>query len=285
MAVILASLPILNRIIPNVPVVCIVTIGEVAPNIEVGARHILPVIWLRVLGVVVVQLGALVHRVFAIYRGGELQLVVDVPVPCCDGRRSEVVDNARVALMTILIAPVRVVVIVVGEPVSLVGRSTLGRALGRVAPGRETQGVTIVPLLLNSEEVRQGVVVCTLYIATVSPAIGKTRSDSPSTIVEATAISVHATERVVAVGGSYRSVVAYLHASGTEIIVIATSHSRHGVVVSLERKGKVNVAGETVQTADIGESELSAFHVVDWSTIDIDIIVLLVERTVTETHR
>ena len=187
--------------------------------------------------------------------------------------------------MTILVAPVRVVVIVVGKPVSLVGRSTLGRALGRVAPGGETQGVTIVPLLLNAEEVRQGIVVSTLYIATISPTIGKASCDSPSTIVEATAISVHATERVVAVGGSYGSVVAYLHASGTEIIVVATSHSCHGVVVTLERKGKVNVAGETVQTADIGESELSAFHVVDWSTIDIDIIVLLVERTVTETHR
>ena len=139
--------------------------------------------------------------------------------------------------------------------------------------------------IIPAEEVRQGIVVSTLYIATISPTIGKASCDSPSTIVEATAISVHATERVVAVGGSYRSVVAYLHASGTEIIVIATSHSRHGVVVSLERKGKVNVAGEAVQTADVGESELSAFHVVDWSTIDIDIIVLLVERTVTETHR
>ena len=159
-----------------------------------------------------------------------------------------------------------------------------GTELIRRKLGKDAYAMTIT-LLLNSEEVRQGIVVSTLYIATISPTIGKASCDSPSTIVEATAVSVHATERVVAVGCGNRCIVAYLHASGTEIIVVATSHSCHGVVVTLERKGKVNVAGETVQTADIGESELSAFHVVDWSTIDIDIIVLLVERTVTETHR
>ena len=124
----------MNRLIVGV-----VAVLEVAPYIEVSRRHVLPVVWLWVLGVVVVEFGALVHRVFAKQRRSELHLVVDVPIPCSDSRRCKVVYDTRVALVTVLITPVWVVIVVVGKPVSLICRCSLSTSFGRVTPGREAQ--------------------------------------------------------------------------------------------------------------------------------------------------
>ena len=77
--------------------------------------------------------------------------------------------------MAIVVAPVWVVIVVVGEPVSLVGCCSLCRALCRIAPCGEAQGVTVVPLLLHTEVVRQSIVEGSLYITAVCPTIGKTR--------------------------------------------------------------------------------------------------------------
>ena len=65
LAVLLASLPVVHGVVPAIPVVGVVSVLEVAPHVVVGRWHVLPVVWLRILGVVVVELGALVHGVFS----------------------------------------------------------------------------------------------------------------------------------------------------------------------------------------------------------------------------
>ena len=117
------------------PVACIALV----PYVVEAAREVLPVVRLRIFAVVVVQLGALVHRVFGEEACCQFRLLADVPVPCEDGGRCEVVDDAAVALVSVLVAPVRIVLIVVGKPVSLVRTRSLRGALGRVAPCRQGQ--------------------------------------------------------------------------------------------------------------------------------------------------
>ena len=90
----LACLPVIHCVIPTLPVVGVVAVLEVAPYIEVSRWHVLPVVWLWVLGVVVVELSTLIHRILAKQRRSELHLVIDVPVPCSDGRRCKVVHYA-----------------------------------------------------------------------------------------------------------------------------------------------------------------------------------------------
>ena len=57
----------------------------VYPHLIIAAGQVFPVVGLGILGIVVVQLGAFVHRVFAEDRCHELRVFVDVPVPRHDG--------------------------------------------------------------------------------------------------------------------------------------------------------------------------------------------------------
>ena len=53
----MASLPVGESL------VCTVSLVVLIPHIEVAAGQILPVVWLRVVRVVIVELRALIHRV------------------------------------------------------------------------------------------------------------------------------------------------------------------------------------------------------------------------------
>ncbi len=112
---------------------------RLVPHVIVAARHVLPVARQRVFRVVVVQLRAFVHAVFPEQRRGQLRIVVDVPVPCQEGCRREVVNHARVTLFAVLVSPVRVVVPVVCEPVHLVCSGSLRSPFRRVAPCHQGQ--------------------------------------------------------------------------------------------------------------------------------------------------
>ena len=144
--------------------------------------------------------------------------------------------------MSVLVSPVWVVVVVVGKPVGLVGRSSLGASLGRVAPGGEAQGVAVHPLLLHAEEIGEGVVEGALHVSAVGPSVGESGCDGPSLGVESAGVGVESAQGVVAVGSSHAGILAFLHASGTEIIVVGTCHSGHGIAVGLERQREIHVA-------------------------------------------
>ena len=132
-------------------------------------------------GVVVVQTAAAVHGVFAQQGGDELGVLVDGPVPreqCC---RREVLYNARVALLAVLIAPGRIIEPVVGNPVHLVGRSSLRTTLGGVAPCDERYGVLVVEYLFCSQEIAERIVAGSVNEAdALSPTVGQTAGKGPS---------------------------------------------------------------------------------------------------------
>ena len=85
LAVGLACCPVVVRVVPTLECRRVVAQRVSIPDVVVAAWQVLPVVWLRILSIGIVELGALVHRVLAKDRGGELHLVVDVPVPCGDG--------------------------------------------------------------------------------------------------------------------------------------------------------------------------------------------------------
>ena len=143
--------------------------------------------------------------------------------------------------------------------------------------------MAVHPLLLYTEEIGEGVVEGSLYVSLVSPTVGETGCYCPSLLVEAAGVGVESAQGIVAVGNTYAGILSFLHASGTEIIVVGACHAGHRIAVGFERQGKVYVSGESVQTADVGETELTGLHIVHGSTVDIDIVVLLVEGTIAET--
>ena len=123
------------------------------PHVEVARRHVLPVVGVRIVGVVVVELGARIHAVASGERRGQACLVVDEPVPCGELGGREVRDHARAALLSLLVSPVGVVVAVVGQPVGLVCSGSLCGALGGVTPCDHRETVVVVDDLLGTEEV------------------------------------------------------------------------------------------------------------------------------------
>ena len=225
LSVSLRCAPVVVRCLPVfVSLLCAIRVVVAVPYVVVARRQVLPVVRMRVVGVVVVELCALVHRVFAEERRSEFRVLVEVPVPCEDGARSEVVHDARVALLAVLVAPVGVVVAVVGEPVDLVRCSTLCRALRRVAPCREREAV-VAHHLLHGEEVRERVVECALYVSVACPAVAHVAGERPSLLRESAAVRVHAAQGIVAVGAAYCQAVAYGHCRRTEVVVVRSAHA------------------------------------------------------------
>ena len=129
--------------------------------------------------------------------------------------------------MSILVSPVRIVIIVVCQPVRLIGGSSLCGAFCGVAPCGDGERVAIVPSFLHAEEVGEGVVERTFRITSVSPAVGDVSSDGPSAAVESRCVGVHAAKRVVTVGSTQCQSVSSCHASGAEVVIVASCHSCH----------------------------------------------------------
>ena len=167
---------------------------------------------MRVVGIVVVQLRALIHTVSAEHGSRQFVVVRNLPVPGKESRRRKVVHDARVALLAVLIAPVRIVVPVVSHPIHLVGTCTLGCTLRRVTPCSERERMSAVAKhLLHTEEVRQGVIECSLYVSLVSPAVCNVSGKSPSAVAQSGVEGVHAAQGIAAVSTGQCDAVSCRH--------------------------------------------------------------------------
>ena len=111
--------------------------------------------------------------------------------------------------------------------------------------------MAVHPLLLYAEEIGEGVVDGSLYVSLVSPAVGETGCYCPSLLVESAGVGVESAQGIVAVGNTYAGILSFLHASGTEIIVVGACHACHRIAVGFERQGEVYVSRESVQSADV----------------------------------
>ena len=90
--------------------------------------------------------------------------------------------------------------------------------------------------LLNTEEIRKGIVESAFHIAAIGPTIGEASTESPALSVEATVIGVHATQRVVAVGTGKADALSCGHAAAAEVVIVTTCHGSHAIIVGFERK-------------------------------------------------
>ncbi len=145
LAVALAGRPVVVTVLPGVPVGPLFLF----PHVHVAAGEVLPVVGSGVLSVVV-EFGAAVHRVLEERAGGQLHVVLYLEIPCEERAGLVVVHHAAVALLAVLVAPVGVVLAVIGQPVCLVGAGPLLCALCGASPGGEVQGVPVVDYLLQA---------------------------------------------------------------------------------------------------------------------------------------
>ena len=272
-------LPVCKTLVCTAWSVCLV------PHIVETRRQVLPVVGVGVVRVAVVQLGTFIVAVLSGEGRGQLHAVVNLIVPCQHGRGRIVVHYARVALLAVLISPVRIVISVVGQPVCLVCSCTLRCAFRRVAPCHERKAVLVADDLLHTEEVRQRVVERSFHISSVCPTVHHCCRICPSLVADSGVIGVSAAKGIVTVGSAQGHAMAYRLWRRPEIVVVWTAHGRHGETVVLERQCKFHVACLGVQSSNHGISELPGFGVVHRSTVDVDLVVLLIEGTIPEPDR
>ena len=138
LAVLLVAPPVHSSLPIRESLCCTIACIALIPHVIVATWKVLPVVRLWVFTVVIVQLSALIHRILSKKTCCQLHLLIDIPIPSEDSRRCEVVNNAAIALVTILITPIWVVLIVVCKPVSLVSTCALCRTLSWVTPCRQS---------------------------------------------------------------------------------------------------------------------------------------------------
>ena len=81
------TLEVCNRLIGAVGSIRLI------PDIEIARRHVLPIVRLRIIGVVVVKFCTCIHAVETHQRGGQLGLLVNLVVPGEQSRWSPVIDD------------------------------------------------------------------------------------------------------------------------------------------------------------------------------------------------
>ena len=165
------------------------------PYIVVARWHVLPVVGLWLLYIMIVQARVLIYRIATSQHSGKLGFLVDVPVPREHHAWLEVVNDTRTALLAVLVAPVGVVVTVVGQPVHFVCRSTLSGALSGVTPCDERYGVLVVQLLLGSKVIGERVVECTLDVGClhIGPTIGYIGRECPPVRAQTAVVGIDST--------------------------------------------------------------------------------------------
>ena len=135
-------------------VVGIVLVG--VPNVEHAARQIFVVVGTRVVSIAAPsQSRCAVHAVLEAGRRNEFLVFVDVEIPCQDGSRFEVVHHAGIALFPVLITPVGVVIMRVGQPIHFLGGCRLLCAFGGRTECYEREAVAVADFLFGGQEVAE----------------------------------------------------------------------------------------------------------------------------------
>ena len=239
-----------------------------------------------VVRIIVVELCRAIPTILTSKSCSNLHIVVDLPIPCQQSCRSEVVNDTRVSLLTVLVTPIRVVSVVVSNPIHFVGRSSLRCTFGRVAPCGESKRMFVVftKEFLHTEIVRKSIIECSLYITLVCPTISDVGTNSPTLRVESAVIGVHTAYGIVAVSTSERYTLAYSHVGRTEVVVVTSCHVRHVECIFFERHCRVHVSCLLIQTTNKRIAELTCLHIVHWRAIDVDIIVFLIKGAIPEPY-
>ena len=131
-----------------------------APHIAHGRGEVLIVVRAWIVGIAVpTERSAAVERISIAQVSRHAHIVViGLPVPRQDARGGKGSHHARITLFAVLVTPVWVVVVRVGQPIGLFCRRRLLRTLGRCAVGHEREGVVRAEAFFRREKIRRRVV-------------------------------------------------------------------------------------------------------------------------------
>ena len=257
------------------PCSILVSCSGIAPHVIVIGREVLPVIGSRVLPIIVQACGT-VFGILGKGAGGEFHSLIDLIIPGQQHTGLVIVHHAAGTLLTILIAPIGVVLAVVGQPVSLIGAGSLLCTFCGIAPGGQIQRMILIDDLLCREEITQAVVESTVHGSRIhiGPAISHGTEEGPPFLGESGSIGIHGTECIVTIQSRESHLIARSIVACTEVIVAASTYAGHTESIHLEGCGGILITGSIVHTAYGGIVELPVLQVVDLHSIHIDITIL-----------
>ena len=253
-------------------------------DIEDARRQILVVVGTRVVGI-----ASPTHRRRTVVRilerrcRHQLVRLVGLPIPSSNKRGLEVLHNTRIALLAVLIAPVGVIIVTVGQPIDLLGRSTLLCTLGGRTEGRNRECMC-VPAFFGAEIIGEGIVECAFNHTLVGPTIAKRACKGPSVGFHTSADGVDGSCLVVAVASRECELLPSGNVRGTQVDVVAATDTGDAERVVLKSRRTFLLSRQVVQTAQEAIVIASLFEVVELQTIEECGGIHVVEGSHPETH-
>ena len=236
-------------------------------------RQVAVVVRARIRCVVEIERRVGIHRVVVSRSHFQVLLLVDLVFIGSNDGRVIGLDDTRVAHFTVLVTPIRVVVIRAGQVIHLLGHGCVLAALGRSTEGDQLEA-GIIPDALGCEEIPQRVVFDafsndTFVVHIRREAVSQLSGESPSVLQHAAGIGrVHA-GFVVAVRSGYTYFPTLRIAACPHQVVGRLSESAESEVGCFDRVEHLFVSAGIVQTAHSGVVELAAFSGGEVQTLDV----------------
>ena len=212
-------------------------------------------------------------------------VVVAVPVPREDTCGSEGAHHARIAFFAVLVTPVWVVVVRVGQPIGLFCRSRLLRAFGRRAVGHERKRMVRAEALFRSEEISCRIVERTLDLPFFRSPITHRGSERPTVGHESRGVGEECASHIIAVGGREAQFLALGKLRSTGVVARCAADARSaegGKVIGIQ---PLAVACGVIETTDRGIVEAPQLQVVESQPVHIGVGIHIVVGPHPETHR
>ena len=258
-----------------------------APHIAHARWEVLIVVRSRIVRIAIPsQRRTAVERIgVAQVRGQSRVVVVAVPVPREDTCGSEGAHHARIAFFAVLVTPIRVVVVRVGQPIGLFSRSRLLRAFSRCAVSHERKRMVRAETLFRSEKISRRIVERTLDLPFFRSPITHRGSERPTVGHESRGVSKECASHIVAVGGRKAQFLALGKLRSARIVARCAADARSsegGKVIGIQ---SLAVACGVIETTDRGIVEASQFQIVESQSVHVGVGIHIVVGPHPETHR
>ena len=195
-----------------------------------------------------------------------------------------VVAHAGVAFLTVLIAPVGVVVVVAHQVVGLLHGGLLRSALRGCAEQGQRQAVPVVETFFDGGEIAVGIVVDPVDIGVPALARGEREGIGPAVVLVAGGIGDHGAEAVHLIGADDAGAQSLAHLRRAGDDVRRTADAAHAHLRGLQARGDLLVARGVVQTAPQRPGRVARHGVVELDAVHVDVLVLRVVAADVETH-
>ena len=247
-------------------------------TIPIEGRQVTIVVRTRIGCVEEVQCRVGIPRVVVTCSRFEFLLIVDLVLISHNDRRIIRLHDTAVTNLTVLVAPIGVVVDRSGQVIHLLCNRSILATLGRSTKGDQFQ-TCVVPDLLCRQEVTQRIVLDTfaddtLVVHIRGETIGQLCGNSPSACHHATRISSVHTRFVVTVGTCNTYFPALCIAAGSHQVVGRLTKSTEGEVSSLHRVKNLFVTACVIQTTHGRVVELTALLRTEVQPLDVVVLTI-----------